>query len=357
MSARHSPPSASITARSRSTTPGSCADRRSRVDAIAPDNARVSPTRSATPASNALPACPTRPVPSAVTVSFSTSPSRFTIWVILLRSQCECQQPALSLLSQTFPRPGQPGARRLTHDPGQRQRTGTSLPGTQTSPRTGLTPASRPELVAPLRHVDLLLFPHGAGAVSAHHAIAQASRPVPSRRKHKPQSVVGHSRVAARALSGVLPTRLKAVARWRFGHGMTGRPRAADWPVAGCRLARFRVPTDRSCRSAGYVEIARAVGPSRCVPPPRCLRAGARRQRDQLCESLVPPTRYRVGNLINGTIVYIDGRAAPMSYEHFPVLIGCLRSLSSLGSRAAQQGRRCALALSYECLGGSTRSQ
>src|ERR1019366_8423924 len=50
----------------------SCADRRSRVDAIAPDNARVSPTRSATPASSALPACPTRPVPSAVTVSFST---------------------------------------------------------------------------------------------------------------------------------------------------------------------------------------------------------------------------------------------------------------------------------------------
>jgi hypothetical protein len=195
------------------------------------------------------------------------------------------------------------------------------------------------------------------GRRSCLHAIAQASRPVPSRRKHKPQSVVGHSRVAARALSGVLPTRLKAVARWRFGHGMTGRPRAADWPVAGCRLARFRVPTDRSCRSAGYVEIARAVGPSRWVPPPRCLRAGARRQRDQLCESLVPPARYRVCNLINGTIVYIDGRTAPMSYEHFPVLIGCLRSLSSLGSRAAQQGRRCALALSYECLGGSTRSQ
>ena len=30
--------------------------------------------------------------------------------------------------------------------------------GTQTSPRTGLTPAGRPELVAPLRHVDLPFF-------------------------------------------------------------------------------------------------------------------------------------------------------------------------------------------------------
>src|SRR5215213_805641 len=39
--------------------------------------------------------------------------------------------------------------------PASRPRTGASLPGTQASPRTGLTPAGRPELVAPLRHVVL----------------------------------------------------------------------------------------------------------------------------------------------------------------------------------------------------------
>ena len=55
-SARQSPPSQSITTRSRSTTPGSCAEARSRGGAIASDNAAVSPIRSATPANNALPA-------------------------------------------------------------------------------------------------------------------------------------------------------------------------------------------------------------------------------------------------------------------------------------------------------------
>ena len=44
-----SPPSASITAKSRRTTPGSCPARRERVDAIAPDNASVRPTLSAKP--------------------------------------------------------------------------------------------------------------------------------------------------------------------------------------------------------------------------------------------------------------------------------------------------------------------
>src|SRR5664280_1787434 len=95
-SARHSPPSESITARSRSTTPGSCAERRSRVAAIASESARVSPTRSATPASSALPAWATWPVPSALTCSLSTSPSRCTIRVILPGSRYECQEPAFS---------------------------------------------------------------------------------------------------------------------------------------------------------------------------------------------------------------------------------------------------------------------
>jgi hypothetical protein len=42
--------------------------------------------------------------------------------------------------------------------PASRPRTGASLPGTQASPRTGLTPAGRTELVAPLRHVDHPFF-------------------------------------------------------------------------------------------------------------------------------------------------------------------------------------------------------
>src|SRR5664280_911872 len=118
-SARHSPPSESITARSRSTTPGSCAERRSRVAAIASESARVSPTRSATPASSALPAWATWPVPSALTCSLSTSPSRCTIRVILPGSRYECQEPAFSPPRRTLPRPGQSGARPLMQDRGK----------------------------------------------------------------------------------------------------------------------------------------------------------------------------------------------------------------------------------------------
>jgi hypothetical protein len=44
--------------------------------------------------------------------------------------------------------------------------------GDPASPRTGLAPAGRPELVAPLRHVDLPFF-MSAGAVSAHVPITQ----------------------------------------------------------------------------------------------------------------------------------------------------------------------------------------
>ncbi len=68
-----SPPSASITATSRSTRPGSCADRRSLVNPNASDSASVSPARSANSTSNATPACDTNPSPSAVT---STVPKR-----------------------------------------------------------------------------------------------------------------------------------------------------------------------------------------------------------------------------------------------------------------------------------------
>jgi hypothetical protein len=64
---RHSPPSASMTATSRSTRPGSCRDRRARRDACRRPNAAVNPTASGTSASNLVPACPTTPSPSRVT--------------------------------------------------------------------------------------------------------------------------------------------------------------------------------------------------------------------------------------------------------------------------------------------------
>jgi hypothetical protein len=58
--------------------------------------------------------------------------------------------------------------------PTSRSRTGASLPGTQASPRTGLAPAGHRELVAPTSCGPP--FPHGARAVPAHQAKAQASR-------------------------------------------------------------------------------------------------------------------------------------------------------------------------------------
>jgi hypothetical protein len=57
--------------------------------------------------------------------------------------------------------------------PTSRSRTGASLPGTQASPRTGLTPAGHRELVAPTSYGPP--FPPDAGAVPAHHAKGQAA--------------------------------------------------------------------------------------------------------------------------------------------------------------------------------------
>ena len=56
--------------------------------------------------------------------------------------------------------------------PTSRSRTGAPLPGTQASPRTGLTPAGHRELVAPTSYGPP--FPHDAGAVPAHWANPQA---------------------------------------------------------------------------------------------------------------------------------------------------------------------------------------
>jgi hypothetical protein len=58
--------------------------------------------------------------------------------------------------------------------PASRLRTGASLPGTQASPRTGLTPAGHRELIAPTSCGPP--SPHGAGAVPAHSSKALAAR-------------------------------------------------------------------------------------------------------------------------------------------------------------------------------------
>ncbi len=66
----HRPPSASITARSQNTRPGSCAERRSRVSPSAHPSASVSPSRSAASGNSAVPARDESPVPSALTSTF-----------------------------------------------------------------------------------------------------------------------------------------------------------------------------------------------------------------------------------------------------------------------------------------------
>ena len=105
-SARQSPPSASITARSRTTRPGSCPERRSRTRARPRESALVSPLRSASSASSPLPACDTRPSPSALTSTVNLRLSRCTLKVILLSLGTGLPQPAESLLSRTKSRPG-----------------------------------------------------------------------------------------------------------------------------------------------------------------------------------------------------------------------------------------------------------
>src|SRR5450755_4394370 len=65
---------------------------------------------------------------------------------------------SMTTLTQLHSRCRPHGRSRPAPHPASRPRTGASLPGTQASPRTGLTPAGRPELVAPLRHVDHPFF-------------------------------------------------------------------------------------------------------------------------------------------------------------------------------------------------------
>src|SRR5215216_3892566 len=92
-SERQSPPSASITARSRITRPGSCLRRRSRRPASARESSRVKPVRSATSANNTAPACDTNPAPSGATSTVKQRPPRITRKVTL---QARDQGPSAS---------------------------------------------------------------------------------------------------------------------------------------------------------------------------------------------------------------------------------------------------------------------
>jgi len=117
-SARQSPPSASITARSRTTRPGSWPERRSRSPASTLDSAWVKPVLPATCESSADPACETNPPPSAVTSTVKLRPSHCTFKVILLSSLFDSRQAEESLLSRTLRRPGYGRALAFVHDRG-----------------------------------------------------------------------------------------------------------------------------------------------------------------------------------------------------------------------------------------------
>jgi hypothetical protein len=83
-SARQSPPSAMATMRSRTTRPGSWADRRRRVGAIPADSAAVHPSLSASSVRAALPAWLAIPAPSVVTMSVLRRLVGFTFEVLSL---------------------------------------------------------------------------------------------------------------------------------------------------------------------------------------------------------------------------------------------------------------------------------
>lgn len=106
---RRSPPPASITARSRITRPGSWPARRSRSPESSRESALVRPTRSAIPASRPLPACDTKPAPSAETSTFIKRPSRVTFKVIRQSQNFRPREPEESLPWRTTQRPRTPG--------------------------------------------------------------------------------------------------------------------------------------------------------------------------------------------------------------------------------------------------------
>ena len=133
--------------------------------------------------------------------------------------------------------------------PTSRSRTGASLPGTQASPRTGLTPAGHRELVAPTSYGPP--FPHDAGAVPAHASTRAAASPAsagllpPDKPSHAGPLTPGHreSRQSPNAgwRNGV--RNRSAAYAVRPGRSVAGAPNdelgtivGGDWDVAGARL-------------------------------------------------------------------------------------------------------------------------
>ena len=102
-SERQSPPSASIMQRSRTTSPGSCSERRSRVRASSSEKASVKPTLSATATSRPLPACAASPLPSAVTSTLVEAAFALDLQGDPLSGSLWDSTITFSLLSWTFP--------------------------------------------------------------------------------------------------------------------------------------------------------------------------------------------------------------------------------------------------------------
>jgi hypothetical protein len=117
-SATQRPPSASITARSQNTRPGSCGERRSRVWPSAHPNASVNPSRSAANASSAVPARDESPLPSARTSTLWMLEPPITFKVRLLSGREGLRQPQLSLLRRTFQPAADANATRATGESG-----------------------------------------------------------------------------------------------------------------------------------------------------------------------------------------------------------------------------------------------
>jgi hypothetical protein len=92
-SLRQSPPSASSTARSRSTRPAWWRCRRVLDRSARQPSAPVSPSRSASSASSAAPAWPTTPVPSVVTSNLAGDLVACTRKVPSSSGECDLEQP------------------------------------------------------------------------------------------------------------------------------------------------------------------------------------------------------------------------------------------------------------------------
>jgi len=119
-SAIASPPSASITARSTATRPGSCPRSRRRNGANASLIAADRPIASARSATSRVPARPTTPRPSAVTTTFGREEVRFTLRVPLRLDRRNLRQVPSFQVEGHFHVYGTLNPPALVKDPGYR---------------------------------------------------------------------------------------------------------------------------------------------------------------------------------------------------------------------------------------------